>query len=352
MDTRPREVAEAVLETLSVAVLVADEGGQVRWRNRLARQWLPEADRLEAVGAALDDGAGVDLEEQESVRQGALRLTTPDGAARSVEVHLRRLEGTPPATAVMIADVSDRLSVQRRLAATERMAAVGKLAANVAHELNNPLDGIGRFLGLTARAVAAGEGDKALMHIAKARAGLERMGRIVAGLLDASRSAGREGYRQTIRAAVDQALDVMAPAIEADNIVVVCDLAGSERGLVPGEVFQVLCNLIRNAVDAMDPGGRLTIATCGDGRRETITVADTGPGFPPEALADQGQKAFEAFYSTKTGGSGTGLGLGICRDIVTRAGGMITLTNGANGGAVVTITLPYASTGGEEVGHG
>ncbi len=350
MDTRPREVAEAVLETLSVAVMVADEAGRVRWRNRLAAQWLPEADRLEAVGAALGGDAGLDPAGRPAVRRGPLRLTTPDGAVRSVEVRLRRLEGAPPVTAVMIADVSDRLSVQRRLAASERMAAVGKLAANVAHELNNPLDGIGRFLGLAARAVAADEGDRALAHIAKARDGLDRMGRIVAGLLDASRSAGRDGHRQTVRAAVEQALDVMAPAVEAKNVVVVCDLAGGDRCRVAGEVFQVLCNLIRNAVDAMDGGGRLTIAAGCDGRRELITVADTGPGFSPEALA--GEKAFEPFYSTKADGAGTGLGLGICRDIVTRAGGTIALANTAGGGAVVTIALPHETAGAEETGDG
>ncbi|NLF32355.1 MAG: hypothetical protein GX591_15880 [Planctomycetes bacterium] len=358
METRPRQLAEAVLETLSVAVLVADASGAIRWRNSLASQWLPDAHRLVPALAAIDDDAGpVDwsariagLGGTAAVRQGGLRLKTPDGAVRSVEVHLRRLDGASPITAVMVADVSDQLSVQRRLAATERMAAVGKLAANVAHELNNPLDGIGRFLGLAARAVAAGEDDKALAHIAKARGGLDRMGRIVAGLLEASRSAGREGHLQPVRTAIEQALDVMAPAIEAGNVVVVCDLVATDRCLVAGEMFQVLCNLVRNAVDAMAGGGRLTLAAhCAEGR-ETIIVSDTGPGFPPEALA--GERAFEPFYSTKGLGRGTGLGLGICRDIVTRAGGTIALANGAAGGAVVTITLPHRTAGAEETRHG
>ena len=104
-----------------------------------------------------------------------------------------------------------------------------------------------------------------------------------------------------------------------------------------GNLFQVFCNVIRNAHDAMPDGGRLDIqATVTQEDLLVMTFRDTGPGFPPQAL----DKVFEPFFTTKE--QGTGLGLAVCRDIIRQYKGQIEARNAAEGGAMVTLRLPLA----------
>jgi len=352
MNVQPDQLADVALDALPVAVMIADGTATVIKRNRAAEQLLAAGGPLaEVLGEVTEDGREVDWAGElsrladcgEPVSFSQLRLQTPAGGSRLVDLHLSLLDGVTGAVLAVIEDVGDRASMTRRLATTERMAAVGKLASKVAHELNNPLDGILRFLGLAERAAEDGDAGKGREYIRKARDGVRRMGRIVSELLDYSRAAGRRIEWLPIGAAVEQALEAMAPHLEAAAVTVVCDLNVGDRCRVPGEMFQVICNLIKNAVDAMPSGGRLTVtAACADGC-DVLTVADTGDGVPPDVLA----KAFDAFFTTKNARSGTGLGLSICRDIVSRAGGTISLANADGGGALVTLTLPHQKPGKE-----
>ncbi|MGZ6804463.1 MAG: sensor histidine kinase, partial [Nocardioidaceae bacterium] len=109
-----------------------------------------------------------------------------------------------------------------------------------------------------------------------------------------------------------------------------------------GELNQVWTNLIDNAIDAMDGTGTLTVTTRTDGDTVVVEIADTGPGVPPEVA----ERAFEAFFTTKEVGKGTGLGLDIARRIVVeRHGGGIALDSGPTG-ATVRVTLPLRRSGG------
>jgi len=346
MSVHPQELADAALDALPVAVVIADGTGTVLRRNRVADQLLPEGDRLdEILGCVEQEGGQADWPAELSQLAGScstmvyseLRLDVPDGGTRLVDVSLSSLDAATSMALVVVEDVTDRASMARRLATTERMAAVGRLAARVAHELNNPLDGILRFLGLAERAGDRGDGAAAREYLQKTRAGVKRMAEIIAELLDYSRVAGRQFERIGVEGAIQQALDAMAPHLEAAAVTVVCDVNVGDGCTVPGELFQVLCNLIKNSVDAMASGGRLTLAAaCADGC-EVITVTDTGAGVEPEVM----DKVFDPFFTTKDVRSGTGLGLSICRDIVTRAGGTISIANAPTGGAVATVTVPH-----------
>jgi PAS domain S-box-containing protein len=345
MQTQTTELVAAALESLPVAVLLLEPSGEIRARNAAARQLLGLGERAQQVlrcrmaddrvpdwagelAALAMHPAGVDYE--------AVRFENPDGGIRLMDLHLRRLGDGSDIVVLMATDVTSRVSMERRLATSERLAAMGKLAAQVAHELNTPLDGILRFLGLAQRMCQEGNRDKTVQYLDQAKQGLGRMARIVSELLTFSRSGPHGAEYAPLGSLLDEALRAMSPAMAAANVTVLCDLDEHSATSVAAGLFQVMCNLMKNAADAMTAGGRLNItARCGDGRA-VLSFADTGPGVPAELL----ERIFEPFYSTKLAGRGTGLGLSICRSIAERAGGRIDVANRPEGGAVFTVTVP------------
>ena len=126
----------------------------------------------------------------------------------------------------------------------------------------------------------------------------------------------------------------------AAGVTVVCDLDSFTGRVVSGNLFQVFCNLMKNAADAMDNGGKLVITCRCDEGVATIRFADTGPGVPAELA----RRIFEPFFSTKPSGKGTGLGLSICRGIVERADGTIDVDGRPGKGAAFTVKMPYKTT--------
>jgi signal transduction histidine kinase len=250
---------------------------------------------------------------------------------------------------VLVQDMSAHADLERRLATAESLAAVGKLAARVAHELNNPLDGALRYLNLAARRLqGAGktppepmsEADKQIVgYLDQARQGLLRMARIIGDLLEFSRSAPQLRDEGNINAVVDEA--IRALSMSADEAGVAITAAYHDDAAMPAldgtRLFQVCCNIIRNAIDAMPEGGMLTISTGMVNADAVIRFEDTGAGVPVDA-----QKIFEPFYTTKTG-KGTGLGLAICKEYVEKLGGAITAERGKQKGSVFTLRIPASS---------
>ena len=355
MRKQPANMIAAALEALPTAVLLVDSTGNVRARNKVAGEMLSAGKTLADV-LKCDDGDGVApdwsadlvriIERHEPVRYKALRLAGEDGLVHLADVQLVHLSGQDGTVLVVAEDVTARESMERRLATSERLAAVGTLAAQVAHELNNPLDGVMRHLGLAERSCGGEGADQLRRCLVRAREGVARMAEIVANLLDTSRTAGRAVEAMPLNSLIDQAVEAMSPSMEAAGVAVICDLGDGSARPVPGTLFQVACNLMKNAADAMPSGGRLVI-TCRCGRGEAeITFADVGDGIPQALIG----RIFEPFFSTKPGSKGTGLGLSICRDIVEQAGGTIEPANRPGGGAVFTVKVPLG--GAKQLGAG
>ena len=350
MLNQPGNLAGYALEALPVAVLLTEPDGEIRARNRVAAQFLPPGDTLQQVlRCDGPDGVGPDWSEElaeigssgEPMHHANLPLEGEQGSTRLVDVHLSVLDGEVSALLVMVEDVTARVSMERRLATSERLAAVGKLAAQVAHELNTPLDGLLRYVGLAQRVHdEAGDGEKLTHYLQQARSGATRMATIIGDLLNFSRSAGQDIEHVPLRTLIDQAIEAMSPAMAAVGVGVLCDLDAGASCAVAGNLFQVFCNLMKNAADAMSSSGRLTITCRCRNDEAVITFADTGEGFD-EQLS---QRIFEPFFSTKPRGKGTGLGLSICRSIVQRTGGTIQAANGAGGGAVLTVRIPVTNS--------
>jgi len=353
MATDGKELVNAALDALPVAVLLIDKAGRVYARNRVAGEMLPEGAGLGEVLQHVIGAAGpIDWSAVltglaaggEPARHANLRLTEAEGEASTlVNVYLTPLAGPGRRVLVMIEDVTAQASMERRLAMSERLAAVGKLASQVAHELNTPIDGVLRYLGLAERAGLDGQAGKFAEYLREARAGMTRMADIVAELLDFSRPTGRPTEALPMNTLIEQAVAAMSPSMEAAGVAVVCDLQEGGARAVSGNLFQVLCNLMTNAADAMDSGGRLTITSRWRAGDVIVTLTDTGGGIPENLLG----RIFEPFFSTKSNRHGTGLGLSICRDILQRIGGEIAVANAPAGGAVFTVTVP----GKAERGH-
>ena len=228
---------------------------------------------------------------------------------------------------------SHNAALRRSLDVHERLAMIGKLAAGVAHELNNPLDGVLRFVNLAANSLPREAPELPYLH--EARRGLRRMADIVRDLLQFSRNASVEisdedGERLS-REAVEQVL-----SREVDKKVEASYDFPAGGIALPRAMFQVVANLAKNAVDSMPSHGSLLLtATVRDGRLR-VAVADTGNGIPDEIQ----ERIFEPFFTTKEVGEGSGLGLPICQRIVERLGGTLVVESEVGAGTRVTIDLP------------
>ena len=264
-----------------------------------------------------------------------------DGASRLLRIICSPIEDVETheniGGVLVIEDITSQVNVQRELENTERLAAVGRLASKVAHELNNPLDGILRYINLTLRSVEQEHLEKPQEYLLHCHQGLMRMVRIVSELLEFSRSTYSAIEYDNLSKIIEDAINTMEAKIHSSSVQIVRDYTESLPKIKTGNLFQVFCNLIKNAIDAMPDGGELAIKTHLESN-DTVSIEfrDTGPGFPSE----HSRMIFEPFFTTKGSGKGTGLGLAICEDIVEKYNGRITAQNAKTGGSIFTVYLP------------
>lgn len=264
-------------------------------------------------------------------------LGTRTRLLRIICTGLTKTQTAVPGGIIIIEDVSERVDTQRKLAHAEKLAAVGKHASKVAHELNNPLDGILRYVNLAMRAVEQENPQKLREYLDQCRQGLMRMVQIVSELLEFSRSTYTPTEQVKIEQIIEDALNTMESRANAQNVRITRDYTHSLPQIRSGNLFQVFCNLARNAMDAMPEGGDLKISTrTAAGNTIVIEFRDTGTGLP----AKNPEVIFEPFFTTKDRSKGTGLGLAICRDIVENRHGRIIAENASECGSIFTVYLP------------
>ncbi|MDJ0976367.1 MAG: hybrid sensor histidine kinase/response regulator [Planctomycetota bacterium] len=233
--------------------------------------------------------------------------------------------------------LSTNTDLRKRLQVQEKLAMIGKLAAGVAHELNNPLDATLRCVRLTQDRVK--EDPEALEYLDLAHAGLLRMADIVQSLLTFSRNAAVEQAPQPLAALVEESLASVRLALGDEAPELCSDLrADVSEAAVPRGMHQVLTNLLRNACDAAGGGTPITVRAMRNNNELLIEVEDLGPGIDEEVLP----RVFEPFFTTKEPGKGTGLGLPISARLVEKFGGRIRVECPTAGGTIVTIALPAA----------
>ncbi len=224
---------------------------------------------------------------------------------------------------------------QTQLVQTEKLAATGRLAASLAHEINNPLQAIHNSLQLMLSFQLEAEEQHEYLHIAEEE--IERLMGLVASILEFARPPQQEMRTTDLNEIVERVLALAGKYLQHRRITVQHDLgSGLPRLLAaPDELEQVFINLVLNAVDAMPEGGvlRITSRLAQDGRL-AVTFSDTGHGIAPELL----DRIFEPFFSTRDGG--TGLGLTVSYNVVQRHGGEITVQSTVGEGTTFTVWLP------------
>jgi PAS domain S-box-containing protein len=227
-------------------------------------------------------------------------------------------------------------ATQAQLIHAAKLAAVGELAAGVAHELNNPLTSVLGFAELLAHSPAVDDAIKHDIGIIAREAWRARD--IVRNLLDFARQNKPQRLPADVNQIVRQTLDLIRQHIEKSGITIAEDYA-PDLGLLTldiGQMKQVFLNLITNATHAMPKGGSLSLRTARMGDEVAIAVSDTGVGIPPDML----DHIFEPFFTTKPVGQGTGLGLSISLGIVQEHGGRITVASRVETGSTFTVWLP------------
>ncbi len=232
----------------------------------------------------------------------------------------------------------------------EKMATVGRLAAGIAHEINNPLQMITNQASWIGELLPdedptliknLGEYQKAVEQI---KHHVQRAGTITHRLLGFSRKMSSQQEKVQVNDLIEETVSFVEREAGYNNIVIERNL---EKNLpvtmIDGpQLQQVFLNLINNAIDAVGQGGTIELSSkTGSDGKLLVEIADSGPGINPENI----KQIFDPFFTTKDPGKGTGLGLYISYDIIQKLGGSITVENRKSGGAIFAIVLPVISFG-------
>jgi PAS domain S-box-containing protein len=343
-----------LIEQAADGVFLADESARFIDVNGAACAMLGYArEELLTLGFAdvfEPDEEGATSSQRDPMRAGPSvvaerRMRRKDGSTFDVEVSGKILpDGRQQA---FIRDIHERKELQAQLLRADRLAALGRLAGAVAHEINNPMTYVMLNLELAASSVGQMEPASPIRvalaaAIAESRDGAERVRRIVRGLGAFNRGDDEPVTAVDVHRALDDAIKMTENRIR--HAARLTKSYGATRAARAHEhrLVQVFVNLLVNAVDAISEGSaennEIHIETSLAPEGVVVAVRDTGAGIPPEARAH----LFEPFFTTKRVGAGTGLGLSICHTIVTSFGGSISVDSERGRGATFRVVLPFA----------
>jgi len=237
-----------------------------------------------------------------------------------------------------------RARMEQRMAATERLASLGTLAAGVAHEINNPLAIISEAAGwLKARAakdkdLPPATRDNLDLALAKIEASVDRARRITHQLLGFVRQTDSLIQEFDLPELMAEVKELTKKTAADKEAAVGIEVKAAETRIWsdPNQLRQVLLNIVNNGLQAVDQGGRVSLTLAGDDSECVLSVEDNGQGVPKENL----ERIFEPFFSTKPPGQGTGLGLSVTRGIVDKLGGRIEVDSRLGHGATFRVILP------------
>jgi PAS domain S-box-containing protein len=262
-------------------------------------------------------------------------------------------EGQETATMGFFHDLREAIRIKKELEKTqiqllqsEKMASLGKLAAGVAHQLNNPLGGITLFARLMMEEYDLEE--NACQDLNRILKDAERCRDTVKELLEFARQTRHEMRALDVNRAIARTLFLLENQTLFQNIHVIRHFT-TDIPAVRGDTQQLnhmFMNIILNAAQAMEGHGTLSVSTflSGEGERVVIEISDTGPGIPEDILPH----IFEPFFTTKEEGEGTGIGLSLVYGIVENHDGKISAVNNADGGTRFIIELPLSTSEDEE----
>ena len=348
----PGGFSHEILRLLPDGVAMLRTDGRIRAANEgLARLAGRRIDRLDDMHVSELLTWSFDSADQEEVD---CELRTAGGGRIPVSVSSEPLhdrQGNDLGRVVVVRDLREVADLRHRLVTSARLAAVGELAAGIAHEINNPMAFVrsnlsqleSRWKEVRAELERAGRSDalhEALGDVDElledSIEGVDRAVEIVRNVKGFAHPGSGSREPVDLNRLLEDALRLIAPQLRGRAEIErhfgeVPELSG-----VPQQLRQVFVNLLLNASQAISPGGHIRITTRVEGGRAVVIVADDGPGIAPEII----DRIFDPFFTTKPVGEGTGLGLGIAYQIVRSHGGAIRVESTPGHGASFRVELP------------
>jgi PAS domain S-box-containing protein len=330
---------------------VCDAALRFDFANRMARSILgyeePELARLTLGDLAHPEDADAVARLARERLEGAdeavcleRRYVRRDGRVVWCRTSLSPLPGTG-ALVVTLEDVSERRTTERKLRESERLVAVGTLAAGIAHEINNPIGSImaSAQLALMVKDDADGP-QQAIASLHRIVGEARRCGQIVKSVLKFAREESTEKWPCDLDEIVRQTADHSLELVKRYGATLDLELAGGLPAVRanPMEMEQLIANLVRNSLQSGGYGIRVVVRTAGRPDCVLLSVADDGPGMPPEVR----EQIFDPFFTTRESSGGTGLGLSMVHGIVSGHGGKIAVHSEPGEGTEVAIELPLA----------
>lgn len=247
------------------------------------------------------------------------------------------------ATVGIFMDLKERLEMERRLKTTqeqllqsEKLAAMGRLTSQIAHELNNPLYGIMNTLELMKTEISPGNNRRKILEMALSET--VRLTELLHKMLTFSKPDQKEKQPVDINTILDEILLLHEKQFSENNIIIEIDLADGMPSVLASknQLRQVFLNMFHNAGDAMPDGGTLTVKTAVEDSEIAIEISDNGIGINEKDI----KNIFDAFFTTKSSVKGVGLGLSVCYGFIAEHGGDIQVTSEQGVGTCFKITLP------------
>jgi PAS domain S-box-containing protein len=358
LEVKVQERTREIEETKTYLENLLENANDVIYTLDLDQRFTYVNSKVESWGYRKEDLIGRPYLSLMSKRHRGKRLrTTLDiGTKQAYEVEILTKTGEPRHALVSVSplrdnsgqiagvlgiarDITEKKRLEQQVLNAEKLASIGKLAAGVAHEINNPMGGILNCVYNLRKGSVSPE--RTVEYLASMEDGLRRVQKIVRQLLDFSQQHDPELAPTEVNAVIERVLTLTSYAFEGTRVRLHRELGHELPPLLADRhmLEQVLMNLILNAVQAIRGEGVVTVRSGHDGPWCTIEVEDTGCGIPPDVLP----KIFDPFFTTKGQGEGTGLGLSVSLGIVKRHGGDIAVKSQVGRGTTFSVRLPTIS---------
>jgi PAS domain S-box-containing protein len=336
---REKEKLNVIVETIEAGLFIVEDSGEIAWINRTLRNWLGEdlsgRIKLEKIYSGEEIRRSIIerkvtqevISQELGMRKGYFQITsTPlvgsDGNVRAL---------------VLIQDITEMKRMEEQMMHSEKLSALARISAGVAHEIGNPLTSISSYIQILREMDFDEFTKESLDTIAKH---IKRITDIVRQMSGFSRTAIADLKNHNLHELVDLTLELVKYDKRMKNISVNVSVPGS-LPMVSGDetqLIQVFMNIILNAADAMPDRGTLDISAAQTNGMAEISFSDSGTGIPEDNL----KKIFDPFFTTKE--KGTGLGLAVSYSIIKSFQGDITAENRPEGGTIFKVRLPYNET--------
>lgn len=329
---------ESIVRSITSGICTSDRFGRITFLNRAGE---------EISCLAIDQVRGQPMERHFPVVSGRLHADTrlerfeadharPDRTTRRLSVHVAPLvdrEGIPQGHVVAFQDLTGIRAMEEAVRRSEKLAAVGAMAAGLAHELRNPLASMGGSIQLLAEGKSFGDEERRLMTIALREA--DRLNGLISDFLTFARPSPPSFDALDARTVIEETLELFRNDPSHRSL----SLRAEVEGALPvradaGQLRQVLWNLLKNAAESLDGTGSVRVAAFPKGATALVQIIDTGGGIDPTDLPH----IFDPFYTTKS--KGTGLGLALVHSMIAGHGGRIEVASELGKGTTFTVHLP------------